>query len=135
VLVVLDANIWISAFQFGGKPQAVVQMALDSDLEVAISASVIEETTRILRTKFGWDADGLARVRDTMELHARLVTPTETLDAVPDDPDDNRVVECAKAAGADIIVTGDKDLLRMRSYEGIAIVTAADFLRERLRER
>jgi putative PIN family toxin of toxin-antitoxin system len=131
VSVVLDSNVWVSAFQFKGKPQAVVQLALDGEIEVAICASVIEETTRTLRDKFGWDEEQLSRVRDTMELYSRLVTPTETFDAVPGDPDDNRILECAKAAGASVIITGDKDLLRLESFDGIAMMKTSDFLRAR----
>jgi predicted nucleic acid-binding protein len=55
--------------------------------------------------------------------HANVVEPDFKLDAVPDDPDDNRVLECAVAGKADFIVSGDRHLLRIGSYEGIAIVT------------
>jgi predicted nucleic acid-binding protein len=57
------------------------------------------------------------------------VHPTQTLDVVPDDPDDNRVVECAVAAGSRFIVTGDGDLLRLGSYGNIRILQVADFLK------
>jgi predicted nucleic acid-binding protein len=55
------------------------------------------------------------------------VAPTQTLN-VTDDPDDNRILECAVAAGSDYIVTYDKDLLRLGEYAGVKIVTAVDFL-------
>jgi uncharacterized protein len=64
-----------------------------------------------------------------------MVTPTETISAVQDDPDDNRILECAKASGSNAIITRDKHLLQLESYEGIAIVTVADFLRGQARER
>lgn len=44
------------------------------------------------------------------------------------DPPDNRVLECAVSAGSDFIVTGDKDLLRLKRYDGIRIVSVAEFL-------
>ena len=55
--------------------------------------------------------------------------PTHVLDVVPDDPDDNRVVECAVAAGSRFIVTGDGDLLRLGSYGNIQILNVAEFLK------
>ena len=58
-----------------------------------------------------------------------LVHPTQTIDAVPEDPDDNRVLECAVAAGSLYIVTGDTALLRLGKYEGIQILRVADFVR------
>ena len=57
-----------------------------------------------------------------------IVTPIETIDAVPSDPDDNRILECAVAANSEVIVTGDLDLLRLGSFRGITIERAADFL-------
>ncbi len=50
------------------------------------------------------------------------------LDVIKEDPDDNRILECAAAANSDYIVTEDNDLLRLGGYKGIAIVSVADFL-------
>jgi predicted nucleic acid-binding protein len=61
-----------------------------------------------------------------------LVQPTETVDAT-DDPDDNRILECAIAAGSDYIVTNDGDLLRLKEHCGISILPAVDFF-ERIRK-
>lgn len=57
------------------------------------------------------------------------VFPTQTIDAVPEDPDDNRVLECAVAAGSRYIVTGDAALLRLGQYSGIQIMRVADFMK------
>ena len=61
------------------------------------------------------------------------VVSTERLNVVPDDEDDNRVLECAVAGECECVVTGDGDLLRMGSYEGIRILRVGEFL-ERLKE-
>jgi uncharacterized protein len=50
------------------------------------------------------------------------------VDVLKEDPADNRVLECAVSAGADYIVTGDQDLLRLGRYDAIRILTVADFL-------
>jgi hypothetical protein len=110
-----DSNILVSALMFRGKPLAVLELGLTGD---AIAA----ETLRVLRDKFKLEPDRPERV-----------VPTETIDAVPSDPDDNRVLECARAAAATVIVTGDDDLLRLGSYAGIRIVKPAEFL-DRWRE-
>ena len=59
---------------------------------------------------------------------AVLVQPTERLDVVQDDPDDNRVLECVVAAGSRFIVTDDAALLRLGSHANIRILKIADFL-------
>ena len=57
-----------------------------------------------------------------------MVEPVIQVKAVRDDPNDDHVVSCAIAAGAEAIITGDKDLLRMSSYEGIKMLRLAEFL-------
>lgn len=54
------------------------------------------------------------------------VTPTRTV-AVVDDPDDDRIIECALAGGSEYILTNDKALLRVKEFEGIKIMRTADF--------
>jgi predicted nucleic acid-binding protein len=61
---------------------------------------------------------------------ARVVSPAVQLEVVKDDPDDDRILECAVTAGSDFIVTGDKDLLRLGRYDSIKILTVADFLEQ-----
>ena len=58
-----------------------------------------------------------------------LCKPDIKLDVVPDDDDDNKIIECAVCAGAEVIVSGDKHLLGLRKYKNIRIIKPADFLR------
>ena len=60
---------------------------------------------------------------------AEIVTPHIVLDVIVDDPDDNRILECAVAGNADLIVSGDRHLTRLKSVQGTGIVRPADFLR------
>jgi uncharacterized protein len=69
-----------------------------------------------------------AAIRSRLESVAVIVEPDFELRAVPDDPDDNRVLECAVAGKADVIVSGDRHFLRLGSHAGIVIVTARQFL-------
>src|SRR4051794_31196445 len=101
--VTYDSNIWISALQFGGRMRAVLQMAIDKEIEVAISEPIVQETLRILRDKFGWSDERLQGAEATMNLHATKVTPTQALNVVPGDADENRIIECAVASGSEAI--------------------------------
>jgi uncharacterized protein len=126
--VTADSNIWVSAFNFRGKPHQLVQKAIAGEVQIDISGTIIEEVTRTLREKFRWSEAALREAGMLMREVGHVVTPTQTLDVVKADPDDNRIVECAVAAHSDYIVTGDKDLLRLRVCEGIPIVRMADLL-------
>ena len=126
--VTLDSNVYVSGFVFGGKPKRVLEMAIDGEIEVAVSDPIIQEVRRHLLGKFGWSEPRATEAVESITEFAKHVTPTETIDTVPTDPDDNRVLECAVSAGSQTIVTGDDDLLRLVAFRGIEIVRVADFL-------
>ena len=86
---------------FGGKPKRVLEMAIDGEIEVAVSDPIIQEVRRHLLGKFGWLGPRAAEVVESIGEFTKHVTPTETIDTVPSDPDDNRVLECAVTAGSD----------------------------------
>ena len=106
----------------------LLQMGMDGEVEVPVSQPIIDETMRVLRIKFGWSDTDLHDALLVMESCTTKVTPTEALNVVSDDPDDDRVLECAAAAQADYLVTGDKHLLKLGSYRATRIVKAAEFL-------
>ena len=126
--VTLDSNIYISALVFGGKPKRVLEMAIEGRVEIAISDAIIEEVRRHLPAKFGWSDERTTEAVESINEYAVHVTPSLQIDAVPADPDDNRVLECAVEAASDVIVSGDLDLLRIGSYAGIPIQTVSEFL-------
>lgn len=124
----LDSNVYVSAYVFGGKPGRVIELATEGVIAISVSDSILVEIRRVLITKFGWSAERADDVVATIEATAAATAPTEVLDVVDRDPDDNRVLECATAAQSEFIVTGDSDLLTLGSFRGIAIVTVASFL-------
>ena len=126
--VTVDSNIYISALRFGGKPLTILELALDGDIEISISDAILQETLRVLRDKFHHTPDQLQEIETLLAAITKHVYPTERLDAVAADRDDNRVLECAAKAGSDVIVTGDDHLLRMGTFQGIQIKKPAEFL-------
>jgi uncharacterized protein len=127
--VTADTNIYISALEFGGQPLQVLVAARRGLIRLDISNPLLDEINRVLRDKFAWSPDRLQRLALRLSRFTSLVHPTRTIDAVPADPDDNRVLECAVEAQSQFIVTGDAALLRLGQYGGIQIVRAADFMK------
>ena len=126
--VTADSNIYISALLFGGKPLTVLQMAHEGQIELAVSDDLLTEALGVLRDKFQRTPEQLSQDVASIVAVTRHVVPAERLDVVPTDPDDNRVLECAAAAGSETIVTGYGDLLRLGSFRGMKISTVSDFL-------
>jgi putative PIN family toxin of toxin-antitoxin system len=132
--VVLDTNVYVSALLFGGNPRAVVELAEDGLIELWISDSIKGEVERILAKKFSWPQP---RVRDAASYLWSLTQPVAPRQTVTDctDPDDNRILECALAAHAEIIVTGDGHLLKLHPYKRILVLTPRQFLESKPWER
>jgi putative PIN family toxin of toxin-antitoxin system len=129
MIVVIDTSVWVSALHFAlkrGTPRLAVEKATREN-EIAICRPIEDEIMRILTVKFGWRAtDVTAAVAAVLPFPLRMKI-TGTLH-VCRDPNDDMVLECAELAGAECTVSGDKDLLVLNPYEGIRIVTPAEFL-------
>ena len=126
--IVIDTNVLASAVFFGGKPYQLLQYIMESRVNVVASKEIVDEYEEIvLRLKQKYPAfntkiplqDLLARfeiIRVSSEVH------------VSRDPDDDKFLSCAVDGKCLYIVSGDNDLLSIGSYEGIEILTVADFL-------
>jgi putative PIN family toxin of toxin-antitoxin system len=128
IRVVLDTNVYISALMFGELPGSLLDLALLQSFLTVISPALLDELDEKLRFKFQMSAEDAAIIRAKLESIAEIVKPDMVLDVIEDDPDDNRVLECAVKGNADYIVTGDRHLLKLGSYEAILIVTVRQFL-------
>ena len=129
--IVVDTNVIVSALVFGGVPRRVFEMVEDGFCEFYHSPEIQSETRRVLHDKFGWEKEKLDRYLKVLWRLGEEVIPHRRVNAVREDPDDNRIIECAIAAGADVIVSGDRHLLRLGAFEGIAILAPREFLRAR----
>lgn len=128
--VVLDTNLYLSALLFPQAPTAAVwRLALEGRYTVVLSPFIVRELMRTLRDKFGYAAAVREAIKHRLLRLAEVVQPAEVPTAIPDDPDDNHILACAIAGRANLIVTGDRDLLRLKHHAGIPIVRAIDFLR------
>ncbi|HTR44792.1 MAG TPA: putative toxin-antitoxin system toxin component, PIN family [Thermodesulfovibrionales bacterium] len=128
--VVLDTNIFISALIFpGGKAEEAVMRIIEGEHALVISHEIIDEVLTVLARKFSKDAEALSRAAVNLATLGELVRPVERLNIL-DDKADNRLLECAVAGNAAVIVTGDKAMLMLRKYRDIRILSLSEFLRK-----
>jgi putative PIN family toxin of toxin-antitoxin system len=125
--ILVDTNVFVSALVFGGKPTLVLQAVEAFGIELVISDELESELSDTLTGKFGWTLGRVNEVRQRLLRDAYRVTPTPLTGIVRDQGDDH-VLAAAIAAKASLIVTGDKDLLALDSFQGIRIVTPAMFI-------
>lgn len=127
---VFDTNIFISAFAIpGSKAQEAYLHALRRNFVLYSSVAILTETAQELRGKFGWEPDKSTRLLKKIAKVAIIIKTRAHLHLLLDDPD-NRVLECAEAACADFIVTGDKHLLDLERFEAIEIIRLSGFLKK-----
>lgn len=127
--VVLDSNVFISALLFGGKPRIIFNLAISGKIELIISESILEEIFEVLlRPKFMLTKSFVKEFTRELEEIAELVEPKRKVKVVKTDPDDDMIIECAIEGKVDYIISGNKDLLDIKSFEGIIILTPLDFL-------
>ena len=130
-VVVYDTNILFSSILWRSKPNHCIELARQNIVTGLTCQEIIEELVEILRTKAKFSPSQLTDTAEELLSFLRLVKITNTLKAVEVDPDDDKVIECAVVGSATHIITGDRrHLLPLGSYQGIVIITAADFLRQ-----
>jgi len=128
VRVVFDTNIFISALVIpGSRAEKAILRILDGADTLLISKPILDELLSTLARKFSRDPEALSQVAVMMMEMAELVEPKNTVEVFNDDPD-NRVLECAESGQADVIVTGDKEMLLLKRYQGIQLITLRDYL-------
>jgi len=127
--VVYDTNIIISGLLFSGKQRELLKYVIDHSVQLIISHSIIEEIGDVItRSKFKVHRElQVISVAELIEL-SKLVHPTKKVNIVENDLDDNMIIECAIEGNAEFIITGDSDLLKIGSYEGIKIIDTNAFL-------
>ena len=131
--LVVDTNVVVSALLWRGPPHLLFRAAQEHELEFFTSRVLLDELEEVLarrkleRAVRSTESSRSALFSDYQEL-AQLVTPAQTRRIILADIDDDAVIACALAAGADLIVSGDKRLRNIKSYQGIPIITAAEAL-------
>ena len=126
--VTADSNIYISALNFGGLPDKLLDLARSGEIQLAVSEAILAEVSRVLRDKFEWSENSIVQVRAQISDFTERVNPERGIDVVQDDPTDNRILECAESGRSEYLVTGDKHLLKLGQFEATRIVTPAEFL-------
>jgi putative PIN family toxin of toxin-antitoxin system len=128
-IVVFDTNILLSALlSTNGNPFRCLALAKIGQVESVTCQEILDEFAEKLLVKFKFSEEMAQAAVEEVSRFSRLIEISGTLKAVPDDPDDDMVVECAVMGNATHIVTGDKHLLSLTNHQDIAILKAAEFV-------
>ncbi len=92
VRVTADINIYISALNFGGPPDKLIDLARAGEIHLSISDDIINELTRVLRDNFRWTEEAVRLAKERIADFTERVEPSQSIDAVKADPSDNRIL-------------------------------------------
>jgi putative PIN family toxin of toxin-antitoxin system len=127
--VVIDTNVIVSGLTFKGQPREVLDLAWKGEIEVYISPFILKELTGTLKKDFGWSNE---QIKDTIQrIKAKTISirPKIKVSVVKEKDDDNRILECAIEGDVRYFISGDKKhLLPLKEYQGIKILSPAQFL-------
>jgi len=125
---VFDTNILFSATGWRGSPYQCLTMARQGKITLVLCREILTEYHEKLQTKLGMAPVQATRAVVEILSCTTLIDIKNELRVVKDDPDDDKVIECAVTGGATYIVSGDRHLLDMKEFQGISIIRAQGFL-------
>lgn len=128
VNVVIDTNILISGIIFGGNPEYILNLAIAKGIKVFTSPILLAELLEVFFKKFHFSYEKLQQVEVLIKTHFVMIYPHTEIHVLQDEPD-NRLLELAIDSNSQIIISGDKKLLALRTYKKIIIISSFDFIK------
>ena len=126
--LVLDTNIFISSF-FWGNPRKIMIRIIDGKDTLFFSNEILREIFFVMtRPKFNMSHSQINLFVDSIEEVACHVTSLGVIQGVCRDSDDDKILECAVLGNVDFMISGDNDLLSLKEFRGIPIMTASEYI-------
>jgi|SRR3989344_951178 len=131
VKVVFDTNVLISATLWDNSvAQKFLFKCINEDIQIFSSQDIIEEYRRILARDFDYNEQEIGEILEMVLQFLTLVNPIKRIEIVKEDPEDNKIIECALESGAGYILSYDKHLLNLREFKGIKIIRPEEAIKE-----
>jgi len=128
--VVIDTHVFVSGLTFKGKPREVLDLIWRGDIEACISSFIFKELEETLKKNFSWDRDQIKNTIEKIKAKTFLIQPKNKVSVIKENDDDNRILECAIEGRVQFLISGDrKHLLPLEEYQGIKILSPAEFLK------
>ncbi len=121
--IVLDTNIYIAAAIHEGFSAHIFEvLSENADFTIIISSEILDELAEKLKDKFNWLTKDIALFLKEVKNASEFVKSEEKVSIITRDPQDNKILECALSGKGNLIVTLDQDLIKIKTFRGIAIV-------------
>jgi len=127
--IVIDSNIFISSFFWGGHPREIFERVINGLDELFTTDEIINEITSVMNSgKFAVSSNEIKAYVKIIEKYSKKVVSKNAPKPISRDKNDDKILQCALDGNVDYIITGDKDLLVLEEYETIKIITPKSYL-------
>jgi putative PIN family toxin of toxin-antitoxin system len=127
--IVIDSNVFISSFFWGGHPREVFERIINGLDELYITDEIIKEISSVMNSsKFDTNINEIEDYIKIIEKYSKKIISKNIPESISRDKDDDKILQCGLDGNVDFIVTGDKDLLVLREYKTMKIIKPKDYL-------
>ena len=130
-----DSNVWLSGIFWVGEAVKLINLAESGKIDVFVSKEILIEIAEVLQTEKKFQLilkERKEKIKDAIEKVieiSKMVQIKKRVDVVKDDPDDNKIIECAVNSESSFLLTYDNHLLKIAEYKGVKIMHPSDFLK------
>ncbi len=125
----MDTNFLVSATQWDySVAHKLLLKLLEKNIQIFTANEILDEFANILARDFQYSHEEIGNITEKVLAFVTLVQITSKVDAVKDDPEDNKILECALDSDSEYVISYDKHLLNLKEFQDIKIVKPEEFL-------
>ena len=113
--VVFDTNILISStLWYNSSANKLLIKLIKEDAEIFTTIEILEEYTAVLKRDFKYNDEEIKYIIGKLLCFLKIIRPLEEINIIVEDPEDNKILECADFSNSEVILTYDKHLLKLK---------------------
>ncbi len=128
IKAIIDTNVFVSGTLWKGSPHKVLALWSEAKFKLVVSKEIVDEYEAVFSNLLNHQQDLVARILETIRVHAEYVQAAKLQKPICRDPNDDMFLAAAFAAKSNYIVSGDKDLLVLNDVLDLKIVNPRQFL-------
>ncbi len=127
--ITVDTNFLISATQWNySVSHRLLRKLVEKEFEIFTTKEILEEFSKVLKRDFKYCSEEIDEIIEKLLPLLVLVEPQEKLKAIIEDPEDNKILECAIESFSEYLITYDKHLLKLKEFAGVKIIKPEELI-------
>ena len=133
--ITLDTNFLISATQWDNSVAfKLLKRLLEANIKIFTTKDILDEFSEVLQRDFKYNKEETTNILEEILVFVNIIEAQEKIKIVKDDPDDDKIIECAIASNSNYLVTYDRHLLKIKKYKSIKIITPEEMLKLKIKQ-